>query len=102
MRLFTLSVLVPVYNEKFLVEESLAGLFVLKDSPHLEKIQVVVVDDGSSDGTQEILKKLSDKFPGKSDKFEWVFKSHAKCQGNIAAAANSPIASRSYQSTPRW
>ena len=63
MRQFTLSILVPVYNEKFLVEESLTGLFVLKDSPQLEKIQVVVVDDGSTDGTQEILEKLRNKLP---------------------------------------
>ena len=78
---FTLSVLVPVYNEKFLVEESLTNLFVLKDSPHLEKIQVVVVDDGSTDGTKEVLENLRNRLPEISDKYEWIFESHAKNQG---------------------
>ncbi len=47
----SLSVLVPVYNEQHLVAASLARLAVLESSPHLERLQVVVVDDSSRDGT---------------------------------------------------
>ena len=44
----TLSVIVPVYNEQYLIESSLARLSVLGESPLLQRIQVVIVDDGSS------------------------------------------------------
>ena len=47
----SLSVLVPVYNEQHLVAASLARLAVLETSPHLDRIQVIVVDDSSRDGT---------------------------------------------------
>jgi hypothetical protein len=40
----SLSVLVPVYNEQYLVYESLHRLKVLETSPHLERIEVIVVE----------------------------------------------------------
>jgi glycosyltransferase involved in cell wall biosynthesis len=53
----SLSVLVPVFNEQHLVAESLERLrTALECSPHLEAAQVVVVDDGSTDGTGEVLR----------------------------------------------
>ena len=45
----SLSVLVPAYNERYLVVASLARMDVLESSGHLERIQVIVVDDGSTD-----------------------------------------------------
>jgi glycosyltransferase involved in cell wall biosynthesis/phospholipid N-methyltransferase len=51
----SLSVLVPVYNEQHLVATSLERLAVLEASPHLDRIQVVVVDDSSRDGTPGVL-----------------------------------------------
>ena len=51
----SLTVLVPVYNEQHLVAASLARLAVLESSPHLERLQVVVVDDSSRDGTSAAL-----------------------------------------------
>ena len=38
MKKTSLSVLVPAYNEEYFVEESLKRLFVLEESPYLEKI----------------------------------------------------------------
>jgi len=49
-----LSVIIPVYNEWKTIRELLSRLFVL----NLEK-EIVVVDDGSSDGTSEILDTFS-------------------------------------------
>ncbi len=46
-RRVSLSVLVPVYNEQYLVAESLARLEVLKKDQTLSRIEVIVVDDGS-------------------------------------------------------
>jgi glycosyltransferase involved in cell wall biosynthesis len=51
----TLSVLVPVYNEKATVAQLLAAV---QASPISIAIEIVVVDDGSTDGTREILRAL--------------------------------------------
>ena len=90
----SLSVLVPVFNEQHLVATSLTRLEVLEGSPHLETIQVVVVDDCSRDGTAEALRAFagergvawSDDGPieagvelkghGRRGKIEWVFLKH--------------------------
>ena len=51
-----LSVVIPVYNEKNTIEEILRR--VQAADAGLEK-EIVVVDDGSTDGTRDILKKLA-------------------------------------------
>jgi glycosyltransferase involved in cell wall biosynthesis len=81
MNTTTLSVLVPVFNEEHLVAESLNRLFVLEESHYLERIQVIVVDDGSQDGTPEVLKRLAEKLPHRSNKFEWKFLMHKMNMG---------------------
>ena len=81
MKKTSLSVLVPAYNEEYLIEESLNRLFVLEDSPYLSQIQVIVVNDGSKDGTAEILDRLSKELPQKSDRFDWIFISHETNRG---------------------
>ena len=53
--MISLTVLVPVYNEQHLVAASLGRLSVLEESSHLERIQVVVVDDSSRDGSPAVL-----------------------------------------------
>ncbi len=90
----SLSVLVPVYNEQHLVATSLARLEVLETSPHLETIQVVVVDDCSKDATAEALRAFAGergiawrddgpieagvelKAHGRRGRIEWVFLKH--------------------------
>jgi glycosyltransferase involved in cell wall biosynthesis/phospholipid N-methyltransferase len=81
----SLSVLVPVYNEQYLVATSLARLEILETSPHLDKIQVIVVDDCSSDGTAEVLREFQAKLDPKNPKFEWVFLRHERNGGKGAA-----------------
>jgi glycosyltransferase involved in cell wall biosynthesis len=55
----TLSVLVPVYNERATIEELLTRVVSVKAPVAL---QVLVGDDGSTDGTRDILSRL--KLPG--------------------------------------
>ena len=52
----TLSVLVPIYNERATIERLLTEVVSVKTGLTLE---VLACDDGSTDGTREILSKLS-------------------------------------------
>jgi len=82
----TLSVIVPVYDEQFLVEASLARLEVLGESPLLNRVQVIVVDDGSSDSSPEALSRFRERVESHNDpKFSWIFVSHEKNSGKGAA-----------------
>jgi glycosyltransferase involved in cell wall biosynthesis len=82
----SLSILVPVYNEQYLVEASLKRLEVLADSPWLDRIRVIVVNDASKDQTAEVLKRIQEKLqqPG-TTRLEWIFQEHAKNQGKGAS-----------------
>ena len=77
----SLSVLVPVYNEQHLVATSLARLVVLETSPVLERIQVVVVDDCSRDGTPEVLQRFQEEQRQRGGRIEWVFLRHERNGG---------------------
>ncbi|HEU5450380.1 MAG TPA: bifunctional glycosyltransferase/class I SAM-dependent methyltransferase [Terriglobales bacterium] len=82
----TLSVLVPVYNEQYLVAASLRRLAVLGQSPLLERIQVIVVDDCSRDDTPSILAELQRELSASPwPKFDWLFLRHERNQGKGAA-----------------
>jgi glycosyltransferase involved in cell wall biosynthesis len=54
---YTLSVIIPVYNEKKTIKE--AVLKVQKAAIHGIKKQIVIVDDGSTDGTRDILRDMA-------------------------------------------
>ncbi|MGH9674676.1 MAG: glycosyltransferase [Bryobacteraceae bacterium] len=57
-----LSILVPVYNERTLVERSLAQVVTALLPEEMER-EVVVVDDCSTDGTSAILERLAAREP---------------------------------------
>lgn len=52
-------VIIPTYNEKENIQNILHAIFGLKEGFH-----VLVIDDGSPDGTAQIVKELQVKFPG--------------------------------------
>jgi glycosyltransferase involved in cell wall biosynthesis/SAM-dependent methyltransferase len=110
----SLSVLVPVYNEQHLVAASLGRLAVLESSPHLDRIQVVVVDDSSKDGTPHALAAFAEErgialapappaaprggsgpVPavelgrGRHGKTEWIFLRHERNGGKGSAVRNA-------------
>jgi glycosyltransferase involved in cell wall biosynthesis len=55
-----LSILMPVYNERERVERAIAEVL---DTPLPTEFELIVVDDGSTDGTREILRGLMDTLP---------------------------------------
>jgi glycosyltransferase involved in cell wall biosynthesis len=112
----SISVLVPVYNEQHLVAASLARLAVLESSPHLDRVQVVVVDDSSRDGTPHTLAAFAEErgislappppaaprsgtgaVPavelgrGRHGRTEWIFLRHER-NGGKGAAVRSALA----------
>jgi glycosyltransferase involved in cell wall biosynthesis len=57
-----LCVIVPIYNERHLVETSLRRLLALTHV-HIRSLQVIAVDDGSTDGSGEIVERLQREDP---------------------------------------
>src|SRR3974377_98605 len=85
-RKLSLAVIVPVYNEQYLVEASLHRLEVLRESPWLERVKVIVVNDASPDQTAEVLAKFREQLGGTGfSAFEWVFVDHPENQGKGSA-----------------
>ncbi len=82
----SLSIIVPVYNEQYLVETSLKRLAVLEGSPLLGRIRVIVVNDASTDETAKVLAQFRESVPRLNlPHFEWIFLEHAKNQGKGAS-----------------
>src|SRR6202163_188764 len=82
----TLSVLVPVYNEEYLVAASLGRLMCLADSQLLDRVQIIVVNDGSSDRTWEAISQFKELLAATpNDKLQWLFIQHEKNKGKAAA-----------------
>jgi glycosyltransferase involved in cell wall biosynthesis len=50
-----LSVIMPAYNERATIREIIAKVMAVDLSPHT--IELVIVDDGSSDGTRDVLRE---------------------------------------------
>ena len=82
----SLSVIVPAYNEQHLVSPSLERLLLLAESPFLDRVKVIVVDDGSSDETPAALEQFSRSLADwPANKLEWAFIRHESNQGKAAA-----------------
>lgn len=57
------SVVIPTYNRRPILEKCLNALEQQQASPRLQGYEVVVVDDGSTDGTPDWLRDNSHRFP---------------------------------------
>jgi len=80
-----LTVIIPVFNEKGTVAEIVSKVFAV----NMPK-QVIIVDDGSNDGTSEVLNALKDRF-------DFELTTHSKRRGKGAAIIDAlPFASGKY------
>ncbi len=82
----SLSVLVPVYNEQHLAVECLNRLRLLAQCEFLSSVEVIVVDDGSTDLTPQILADYERSLREPSSdtagrRIRWLFCRHQKNRG---------------------
>lgn len=59
--MYKISILMPIFNVEEYIERSLIS--ILNQTMDLEDIEVIMVDDCSTDNTKSIMKKYSDKYP---------------------------------------
>jgi glycosyltransferase involved in cell wall biosynthesis len=57
---FRLSVLIPVYNERHVVEASVRRVLAL-EHPLISELEIIIVDDCSKDGTSDVLRRLAEQ-----------------------------------------
>ncbi len=57
-----LSVVIPVYNERYLVRELVERVLAVS-TPQIREMELLIVDDGSRDGSLEILRQLAAEHP---------------------------------------
>ncbi|MFY9826098.1 MAG: glycosyltransferase [Thermoanaerobaculia bacterium] len=57
-----LSVVIPVYNERFLAGELVRRVLAVS-APEIREMEVLLVDDGSKDGSLEILRRIAAENP---------------------------------------
>jgi glycosyltransferase involved in cell wall biosynthesis len=74
-----LSVVMPVYNERYLVAEAIRRVLAV-ESPHISRLDLIIVNDGSKDGTSDILRDIAARHP---DRITYI--EHEKNQGKGAA-----------------
>lgn len=70
------SVIIPAYNSEQFIAETLDSLV----NQTLKDIEVIIVNDGSTDGTQEIVDAYCEKYD--------IFKSYIKENGGVSKARN--------------
>ncbi len=59
----TVCILIPVYNERYRVGEAVEQVLQAPLPEGLRR-HLVLVDDGSTDGTAEVLREVADRYPG--------------------------------------
>lgn len=78
-----LSIVIPAYNVERYLKRCLSSIAFIKPDL-LEKIEVLVIDDGSNDNTSDIALKYCGKYPG-------IFYLHSKENGGHGSAINMGI-----------
>ncbi|HBE6391986.1 TPA: glycosyltransferase, partial [Escherichia coli] len=75
-----LSIIVPVFNVQDYVEQCLLSIVDKRENDELSKVEIIVIDDGSTDNSRSVIEKLISKFP--------VIKLFTKQNGGLSDARN--------------
>jgi len=86
-RLQPISILIAAYNEEATIHETLKSI---ADQDYPDKIEVIVVDDGSKDNTVDEVRKFSELMAGSQDRIKLKLKSLEK-NGGKANALNEAL-----------
>ncbi len=79
---FEISVVIPVYNSEEYLGETLES--VVAQTVGMDAIQVVIVDDGSTDGSAAICRSFQERYPANV-----VF--HQQPNGGVSSARNAGL-----------
>jgi len=71
----TLSIIIPVYNERTTLEELVSRVMEVEVGL---KREIILVDDGSSDGTREVYPKLTERWPDETIRVELLDRNRGK------------------------
>lgn len=84
IRVTRISVVVPVYNVKAYVERCLNSILQSCGDKYQEIVEILLIDDGSTDGSGSLCDQLSHKY------HDWV-RTYHKDNGGLASARNEGI-----------
>jgi glycosyltransferase involved in cell wall biosynthesis len=54
-----ISVVIPLYNHEQYIEQAIESVF----EQGVDNVEIVIVNDGSSDGSEQVVKKMMDRYP---------------------------------------
>lgn len=64
-----ISVIIPLYNKETIIERTLNSVL----SQDYDDYEVIIVDDGSTDGSASVAKRFIENLPPSAGKTEWIF-----------------------------
>ena len=73
-----LTIIVPVFNERHLIEELLTQVLAVS-APGIGRLEIIVVDDGSTDGTTAIARRFAAQHP---DRVQFIAKARNEGKGS--------------------
>ena len=74
----TLTIVIPVFNERYLIEELLAQVLAVS-APGIGRLEIIIVDDGSTDGTTALVETLAASHP---DRIQLIAKARNEGKGS--------------------
>ena len=78
-----LSIIIPTYNAEQFLDKGLST-FIMEDKEMMDKLEVLIVNDGTKDNSVEVAQKFVDRYPN-------TFKIINKENGGHGSAINTGV-----------